>query len=108
MFVGKEKNIVLRVKNLHEFFQTNFGKILKNFSQKTSHNFQGQSIYQMTGKLKNYYLKKGDCFYLDNLHLDHIEVFTKNKTFRVVLNIDGTVNVEKTKNVIKQGRTINF
>ncbi|MDK2600344.1 filamentous hemagglutinin [Bacillus stercoris] len=50
--------------------------------------------------MDNPYLKKGDRFYLDNLHKDHLEVFDKRGNLRVVLNLDGTLNEAKTKNAI--------
>ena len=50
-------------------------------------------------------LKKGDFYYLDGLHKDHIEVFDKNGNFIQVLNLDGTQNLSKT--TAGRGRKIN-
>ncbi|MCC8351000.1 ribonuclease YeeF family protein [Bacillus sp. AF23] len=88
------------VSNMKEFFNDGFGKTIKNNVKKTKNQFQGQSIYEVNKKLDNPYLKKGDRFYLDNLHKDHLEVFDKRGNLRVVLNLDGTLNEVKTKNAI--------
>ncbi|MGD2408851.1 DNA-binding protein [Bacillus licheniformis] len=88
------------VSNMKEFFNDGFGKTIKNNVTKTKNQFQGQSIYEVNKKLDNPYLKKGDRFYLDNLHKDHLEVFDKRGNLRVVLNLDGTLNEVKTKNAI--------
>ena len=85
------------VNNTAEFFNnTAFGKNLKGVSQKTSKRIQGQSIHKVTGK-NDFGLKKGDHYYLDGLHKDHLEVFDSRGNFKKVLNLDGTVNSTKTK-----------
>ncbi|MBC2256446.1 hemagglutinin [Listeria ivanovii] len=89
---------------MKEFFETSFGRSIKNNVSKTKNQYQGQSIFEVTQKTSNQYLKKGDKFYLDNLHKDHFEVFTKKGEFRAVLNLDGTLNMSKTKNAV--GRKI--
>ncbi|MBF0313783.1 MAG: hypothetical protein HQK50_03080 [Oligoflexia bacterium] len=91
-----------------EFFSSSFGKMLKENSNKTSKMIQGQSVFEVTENAPEGFklLKKGDQFYLDNLHKDHLEVFTKNGRFKHVLNLDGTYNVEKTAKAMKQGRSI--
>ena len=38
--------------------------------------------------------------------MDHLEVFNKRKTISQVLNLDGTINWPKTRQAIKQGRTL--
>ena len=58
----------------------------------------------MTEKIARGILRKGDYFYLDSLHWDHLEVFNKNGTFKYVLNLDGTINVSKSSKAI--GRTL--
>lgn len=90
----------LKVNNMSEFFKNNFGEGIKNSVTKTKNQFQGQNIYEVTQKIDNPYLKKGDKFYLDNLHKDHIEVFDKRGNLRALLNLDGTLNEVKTKNAI--------
>jgi hypothetical protein len=94
------------VGNMKEFFGTEFGSSLSNSVQKTSKQYQGQSIYTVTKKVDNEYLKKDDRFYLDNLHKDHLEVFDRRGKFQAVLNLDGSLNQAKTNAGFKQGRTI--
>ena len=96
----------LSVNNIGEF-QTRipFGKSIKLISQKLKLKYQGQSIYKILDKDKGY-LKKGDHYYLDGLHKNHIEVFDKNGNFKIVLNLDGTKNIKKSK--LAEGRTINL
>ena len=95
------------VNNMSEFFQTEFGKLIKGGVSKTKQQFQGQSIYEVTKKIDNKYLKKGDKFYLDNLHKDHLEVFDKRGNAKAVLNLDGTINVSKTEQALNEGRKLN-
>ena len=90
----------LKVNNIGEFFKNEFGLSIKNSVTKTKNQYDGQSIYEVTKKIDSAYLKKGDRFYLDNLHKDHIEVFDKKGNFRVVLNLDGSINEAKTKKAI--------
>ncbi|WP_447766162.1 hemolysin BL-binding protein, partial [Enterobacter asburiae] len=85
------------VGNMNEFLkQPGFGSDVKNTAQKSSQQYQGQSVYKATGDIGDY-IKKGDQFYLDGQHKNHIEVFDKRGNFRVVLNLDGTINESKTK-----------
>jgi filamentous hemagglutinin len=51
-------------------------------------------------------MKKGYHFYLDALHKDHLEIFDKKGNFKLVLNLDGSINVAKTKAVETSGRSI--
>lgn len=95
------------VRSTKEFFnETVLGESLKNVSRKTSRRGGGQSIYQATAKSSEYGIKKGDYFYLDDLHFDHIEVFDKNGKAKKVLNLDGSLNEKKTKAALDEGRTI--
>jgi filamentous hemagglutinin len=85
------------VGNMGEFFgQAGFGSEMKGSSQKTTQIYQGQSVYQASGKVGEY-IKKGDKYYLDGSHKNHLEVFDKRGNFRVVLNLDGSINETKTK-----------
>lgn len=52
------------------------------------------------------YLNKGSKLYLDNLHKDHLEVFDKRANAKVVLNLDGTLNVSKTEQSLKEARKL--
>ncbi|MBN1468663.1 MAG: hypothetical protein JW924_08065, partial [Fusobacteriaceae bacterium] len=105
--VGKTiKKVEIKVNNMSEFFKTEFGNSLKTGVSKTKKQIDGQSIYEVTTKTENKYLKKGDKFYLDGLHKDHIEVFDKQRKVKAVLNLDGTINISKTETALKEGRKI--
>jgi len=93
-----------KIENMEQFFNTNFGKKIKNKVEKTNKNQQGQTVYRVKEKIPEYGLKKGDQLYLDSLHKDHLEVFTKHNRFKVALNLDGTHNIIKTVNAT--GRTL--
>ncbi|WP_434524327.1 hemolysin BL-binding protein [Photorhabdus asymbiotica] len=84
------------VGNMGEFFrQTGFGSQAKSNSQKTSKMYDGQSIYQASSDIGTH-IKKGDQFYLDGDHKNHLEIFDKRGNFKVVVNLDGTINQAKT------------
>lgn len=85
------------VGNMSEFLkQPGFGSQIKDTAQKSSQQYQGQSVYKATNDIGEY-IKKGDQFYLDGQHKNHLEVFDKRGNFRAVLNLDGTINETKTK-----------
>ncbi|MWN32928.1 hemagglutinin [Gilliamella sp. Pra-s54] len=75
--------------------QPGFGTNVKNNSTKTKRQYDGQSIYT-ANKPINDFIDKGDQFYLDGLHKDHIEVFNSRGKFKFVLNLDGSLNRDKT------------
>lgn len=80
------------VGNMGEFFkQSGFGSQMKESAQNTSQLFQRQSVYQAQGPVGDY-IAKGDKYYLDGLHKDHIEVFDSKGKVKAVLNIDGSFN----------------
>ena len=89
---------------MKEFFYDGFGKSIKNNLSKTKLQYDGQPIFKVTSKPENEYLKKGYGVYLDALHKDHLEVIDKAGKVKYVLNIDGTLNADKTVKAI--GRTI--
>ncbi|MCU7891632.1 MAG: hypothetical protein KZQ78_08440 [Candidatus Thiodiazotropha sp. (ex Ustalcina ferruginea)] len=66
---------------------------MKAVTSRTSKRIKGQAVYKVTKDSGS--LKKGDQFYLDSLHRDHLEVFDRNNNFKTVLNLDGTVNAAK-------------
>lgn len=72
-----------------------FGSFIKQNSTKTKRVIDGQSIY-VADKAFQDLIEKGDLFYLDGLHKDHIEVFDKVGNFKGVLNLDGSENKDKT------------
>ena len=92
------------VNKMDEFFEMDFGTNLKELSQKTTKQFQGQSVYKINKKAGDF--SKGDQFYLDNLHKDHIEVFDKRGNFKGVYNFDGKINVDKTQKAMQDGRKL--
>ncbi|CNL81917.1 VENN motif pre-toxin domain-containing protein [Yersinia aldovae] len=95
------------VGNMGEFFkQAGFGSEIKEISKKTSKQYQGQSVYQANKPVGDY-IQKGDQFYLDAKHKDHIEVFDSTGTkVRAVLNLDGSFNDTKTKAAKAEGRRL--
>ncbi|HHR3205574.1 VENN motif pre-toxin domain-containing protein [Yersinia enterocolitica] len=95
------------VGNMAEFFKkTGFGSEIKEISKKTSKLYQGQSVY-LANKPVGDYIQKGDQFYLDAKHKDHIEVFDSTGTkVRAVLNLDGSFNDAKTKAAKAEGRRL--
>ncbi|EMD6649679.1 VENN motif pre-toxin domain-containing protein [Serratia marcescens] len=94
------------VGNMGEFFkQAGFGVLAKDSSQKTSKIYQGQTVYKASSNISDE-IRKGDQFYLDASHKNHLEVFDSKGNFRVVLNLDGSVNVDKTKSAATEGRKL--
>jgi filamentous hemagglutinin len=96
------------VGNIHELFKRDgFGKDLKENSEPTHGSYNGSRIYRVTQDMPQYNLKKGDRFYLDSLHYDHLEVFNDRGTRPVaVLNLNGSFNSEKFASCVKEGRRI--
>ncbi|RAS80687.1 pre-toxin TG domain-containing protein [Priestia endophytica] len=98
------KGIVKPVSNMNEFFDMEFGKSISNSLSKSKVKYDGQSIYKVEKKTSNQYLKKGYGVYLDALHKDHLEVIDKTGNVKYVLNLDGTLNQDKTKKAL--GRVV--
>ncbi|WP_227989411.1 hypothetical protein, partial [Streptococcus ruminantium] len=92
------------VGNMSEFLDSDFGQELRDSLQKTSKRYDGQRVYKVIENIGN--LKKGDQIYLDELYKDHLEVFNKNGKVKSVLNLDGSINFEKTRKVLEQGRRL--
>ncbi|TCV91048.1 VENN motif-containing pre-toxin protein [Biostraticola tofi] len=95
------------VGNMGEFFnRAGFGSEVKVLSKKTSKLYQGQSVYK-ADKPIGIYIKRGDQFYLDAKHKDHIEIFdSTGAKVRAVINLDGSYNKSKTEAAIKEGRRL--
>lgn len=108
LFAGKAGSGAKSIANMAEFFSDGFGKSIKNNVTKTKNQFQGQSIYKVTKKTDNSYLKKGDGLYLYNLHKDHLEIIDSKGKVKAVLNLDGSLNVTKTEKVLKEGRRVKW
>jgi len=82
-----------------------FGLQLGEASQKTAEIIKGASVYKATADI-NQHIRKGDQFYIDKQHMNHIEVFDSSGKARAVLNLDGSLNTAKTTAALQQGRTI--
>jgi len=92
------------VGNMGEFFkQSGFGNLAKESSQKSSQVFQGKSVYQAKNAIGEH-ISRGDKYYLDGLHKDHIEVFDSRGKVKAVLNLDGSYDQKKTESAIKEKR----
>ncbi len=94
--------------NMHEVFDKHpVGKLLKESSEKTKHAVKGAPVYRANKKIPELGIKKGDYFYLDKFHGDHIEVFNSTGTrAQTVLNLDGSENIKKLNAAIKEARDI--
>lgn len=91
------------VGNMGAFFDMpGFGSDLSGASQKTNYRYQGQAVYKATSNTGS--ISKGDLFYLDGSHMNHLEVFDGNGNFKKVVNLDGSENSDKTD--AGQGRRI--
>lgn len=102
--IGKYQPNKGAVGNMKEFLtQPGFGTQIKSSTQKTSQIYQGQSVYKATGEIGDH-IKKGDQFYLDGQHKNHLEVFDSKGKFKAVLNLDGSINQAKTE--AAKGRTL--
>lgn len=97
-----------KVGNMYELFaRTGFGAALKQIAEPTKRDFQGAKIFRAMSDLIEYGIKKGDQFYLDMFHKDHVEVFNKLGTMpRTVLRLDGSVDYANLAKVIKEGRSV--
>jgi filamentous hemagglutinin len=94
------------VGNMGEFFkQPGFGSQMNDSGRKTSQIYQGQSVYQAKDSVGEY-IAKGDKYYLDGAHKNHLEVFDSKGKVKVVLNLDGSYNDSKTQAAIKEGRRL--
>jgi len=81
------------------------GQKIKTLLERSAFTNQGKRAFQLIGKIKNCDgIKKGDYVVVDALHNDHLEVFDKNKKWSHVVNFDGTINYEKTKQGQKDKR----
>ena len=98
-------SVAIAVRNFSEFLKLPFGKMISSNARKNGKRYQGQSIHVVSRNSPggNIFLKKNDRFYLDALHKDHLEVFDRNGKFKMVLNLDGTLNAQKTELVRRQG-----
>lgn len=90
---------------MEEFLNsTEFGKYINKVSEGTKRTWKKNRIYEITNQPNYPNLKKGNYFYFDSTHRDHIEVFDSNGLSKCVLNLDGTLNQAKTR--LAEGRSI--
>ena len=85
------------------------GTALEAASAKTGQTYKGAQVYQTSQRMElagGARLKVGDQYHLDTLHKNHLEVYNKNGNFTQAINLDGTVNVEKTQAGLKEGRRL--
>ncbi|WP_202803369.1 hypothetical protein [Herbaspirillum rubrisubalbicans] len=94
------------VANMDEFFEgSNFGAAVRAGTKKSTTIYDGQSIYVAERDIGET-IRKRDKLYLDGRHKDHLEVFDHRGKFRFVLNLDGTINQDKTNASERQGRRL--
>ena len=81
-----------------------FLESVQGFISRTGEKYQGAEIYVFNKKTKHKGVKynKGDYFYKDNFHKDHYEVFKKDNSSKVVINLDGSINEKKTSKAKKR------
>ncbi|OUI97735.1 hypothetical protein HK14_02005 [Acetobacter cibinongensis] len=80
------------VHNIQEFFNTLTGDTFKNASTRTSKVYQGQRVYKADKDIilqDGSKIRKGDQFYLDGLHKDHLEVFDSKGAARIKVDLAG-------------------
>ncbi len=98
--------ITTKLSKTEELFTLKFWQKIEPFCQKTNFQYHEQPIYKIIKNIPGTKLKKGDLFYLDAAHMDHVEVFRKNYKAKLVMNLDGAINEKKTSVVLKQKRSI--
>jgi RHS repeat-associated protein len=81
-----------------------FEDLVSGAVSRTGTKYQGAEIYKFIDKVKinGITFRKGDYFYLDNLHKDHFETFSSNHESKGVFNLDGKLNESKTKRAEKR------
>jgi len=74
-----------------------FLEIIGDAADTTGKKYQGAEIYKISSKVKvdQVTFKKGDYFYLDNLHKDHYETFSSLNKSKGVFNLDGSYNEKR-------------
>lgn len=82
-----------------------FGSQLGEASQKTTKIVRGSVVYKANSDVGEH-IRKGDQFYLDKAHMNHIEVFDSAGRTRAAINLDGSLNKAKTDVTLSQGRRI--
>ena len=89
--------------NMGELFkQSRFGKQTKCNPLKNIKIHLGQSVYKSSYDTGDN-IHKGDQFYLDAEHKNHLGVSDKRNNFVHVLNLHGNINIDKTKKAAAEG-----
>lgn len=99
------KRQIAFAKNMNEFFEMPFGRLLIENSIKTPYRYQNP-IYRLTKDIADSNMKKGFFYYLDRLHCDHIEFFNARYQVIGVYNLDGTFNAIKFRSAQASGRNL--
>lgn len=77
---------------------------MKTLSHDLDENSKEQKFINKV-KVDDVKFKPGDYFYLDNLHKDHYETFSKLNESKGVFNTDGSLNANKTNKVANRKGT---
>ena len=99
----------LKMTNMSEFFSdAPLGRMLRGSAERTGKTYQSVPIYRMSRKMEigEVKLGKGDHFYLDKLHGDHIEVFNRKGKIKEVLDLGGNRLNAKYNRAKDEGRNI--
>ena len=99
----------LKMRSMSEFLSdAPLGRMLRGSAERTGKTYQSVPIYRMSKKMQigDVVLNKGDHFYLDKLHGDHIEVFNRRGKVRDVLDLGGNQMREKFERAKNEGRNI--
>ena len=82
-----------------------FGQKIKKSLERSQYTNQGKRAFKVIKDIENCDgFKKGDYVVVDAMHRDHLEVFGKDKKWKSVANFDGSKNIEKTKQGMKELR----
>lgn len=86
-----------KYENMYEVFaRAPIGKRLKEVVKDAGRRYKDSKMYRAIKDVEEFGIKQDDWLYLDKMHKDHIEVFTKSgKDLRTILNMDGTQNLNK-------------
>ena len=80
------------VHNINEFFTSITGGVFKTASSRTSKIYDGQRVYRADKDIvlqDGTKIRRGDQFYLDGLHKNHLEVFDARGNPRIKVDLAG-------------------
>jgi len=90
------------------FTENDMQEVIVGKIQRTNREFHGNPIYKVNNDIPGTNIKKGHIFYLDKLHLDHLEIFNRSSRVCGVYNLDGTFNQKKYDAALAKGRRIDM